>query len=393
MNKIYSIGRKDRDKEKEKKESKKVLRVRVGPNSKVLTLCDVNNDTKPLFVYDNDFIGNVTVRVVNFDGVTPENTPPIPMTDYFGKRKRLFSVQIQGRFRRDWSVDHINFGGAFDNKVTLPMGASLAIKLAQMIDPALENHIADDHPSMTSPILCQMNMVNVTKAKTPLDQLPDLPWDKIKNTTRTTCSNGALATTEPEVFGIKPDLYLNDWVWGGATELKEDTTLLLDEDENNERPFEIDDLAARRKYFQKQENRQIHKFTTDKIYNLEIFAPFINLNTFDISLGININIIKYLNNQPLKLIARTNENYTGKPLEFVNLEFDLVDKELDNSLLSIEQPKPVDPEINEINGLPISPSVTTDQLNKKAGYTYQKSQFNTDDSSFDDDDFEDAIDG
>jgi len=377
------MGRKD-------KKPAKVLRVRIGPNNDILTLCDVNNDTKPLFVYNDNFIGNVVVRVVNFSGVTPENTPPIPMSDYFGKRKRLFSVQIQGRFRKDWSCNHINFGGAFDHKVTLPMGASLAIKLAQMIDPALENHISEDEPSMTSPILCQMNMVNVTTAKTPLNELPEIPWNKIRNTIRTSCGKGCLATTEPEAFGIKPDVYLNDWTWGGATELKEDTTLLLNEEESKNRPFDIDDLAARRKYFQKEENREKNFFTTDKIYNLEIFAPFINLNTFDISLGININIIKYLNNQPLKLVARTNENYPGKRVEFINLEFDLVDKELEDSLLSIEQPIPLDPEINEINGLPISPSVTLEQIAKKNSYNQQKTQFN--DSTDDSDEFEDAYD-
>jgi len=375
---------------KDKKQQAKGLRVRIGPNNEILTLCEVNKDKKPLFVYNDNFIGNVTVRVVNFSGITPDNSPPIPMTDYFGKRKRLFSVQIQGRFRKEWSFDHINFGGAFDHKVTLPIGASLAIKLAQMIDPALENNIAEDEPSMTSPILCQMNMVNVTKAKTPLNELPEIPWDKLKNSNRTSFNKGCLATTEPEAFGIKPDVYLNDWVWGGETELKEDTTLLLSEDVGNARPFEIDDLAARRKYFQKQENRQHNKFTPDKIYNLEIFAPFINLNTFDISLGININIIRYLNNQPLKLVARTNSNYPGEREEFLNLEFDLVEKEGEDSLLTIEQPKPIDPEINEINGLPISPSVTLDQINNKR--QVQAKRESIEEESIDSDEFEDAFD-
>jgi len=375
---------------KDKKQQAKGLRVRIGPNNEILTLCEVNKDKKPLFVYNDNFIGNVTVRVVNFSGITPDNSPPIPMTDYFGKRKRLFSVQIQGRFRKEWSFDHINFGGAFDHKVTLPIGAGLAIKLAQMIDPALENNIAEDEPSMTSPILCQMNMVNVTKAKTPLNELPEIPWDKLKNSNRTSFNKGCLATTEPEAFGIKPDVYLNDWVWGGETELKEDTTLLLSEDVGNARPFEIDDLAARRKYFQKQENRQHNKFTPDKIYNLEIFAPFINLNTFDISLGININIIRYLNNQPLKLVARTNSNYPGEREEFLNLEFDLVEKEGEDSLLTIEQPKPIDPEINEINGLPISPSVTLDQINNKR--QVQAKRESIEEESIDSDEFEDAFD-
>jgi len=373
---------------KKDKKPTKVLRVRVGPNNEVLTLCEVNKDDKPLFVYNDNFIGNVTVRVVNFSGITPDNSPPIPMTDYFGKRKRLFSVQVQGRFRKEWSFDHINFGGAFDHKVTLPMGAGLAIKLAQMIDPALENNISDDEPSMTSPILCQMNMVNVTKAKTPLNELPEIPWDKIRNSNRTSCGKGCFATTEPEAFGIKPDVYLNDWTWGGDAELKEDTTLLLTESINeDERPFEIDDLAARRKYFQKQENRQNNTFTTDKIYNLEIFAPFINLNTFDISLGININIIKYLNNQPLKLVARTNNNYPGKREEFINLEFDLVEKDVEDGLLTIEQPMPIDPEISELNGLPISPSVTANKLSNK-----QEKQSVEDDDYVDSDEFEDAYD-
>jgi len=375
---------------KKEKKPAKVLRVRIGPDSKILTICDVNKDSKPLFVYGENFIGNVTVRVVNFAGVTPDNSEPIPMTDYFGKRKRLFSIQLQGRFRKDWNFNHINFGGAFDHKVTLPIGANLAIKLAQMIDPALENHISEDEPSMTSPVLCQMNFVNVTKAKTPLNELPEIPWDKIKNTNRTSFSKGYLATTEPEAFGIKPEVYLDDWVWGGSKELKEDTTLLLNEEESENRPFEKDDLAARRKYFQKEENRINNNFTTDKIYNLEIFAPFINLNTFDISLGININILKYLNNQPLKLVCRTNENYPEERVEFINIEFDLVEKEVDSSLLSIEQPIPVDPDFNESNGFPISPSVTMNEIQKNNG---NKSHLNDSSSIEDDDDeFEDAND-
>jgi len=377
---------------KKDKKPAKVLRVRIGPNSQVLTLCEVNKDSKPLFVYDENFIGNITVRVVNFAGITPDNSPPIPTTDYFGKRKRLFSVQLQGRFRKDWNFNHVNFGGAFDHKVTLPRGANLAIKLAQMIDPALENHISDDQPSMTSPVLCQMNFVNVTKAKTPINQIPEIPWDKLKNTNSTSFVPGCLATTEPEAFGINPEVYLDKWVWGGSNELKEDTTLLFKDGEN--RPFDIDDLAARRKYFQKEENRIQNNFTTDKIYNLEIFAPFINLNTFDISLGININIIKYLNDQPLKLVARTNENYPNKPIEFINIAFDLVEKEVDTSLLSIEQPIPMDPEFSETNGIPVSPSVTINDINKKAHTKH--SQLNSSNSAEDDDDdddeFQDAID-
>lgn len=45
-----------------------------------------------------------------------------------------------------------------------------------------------------------------------------------------------------------------------------------------------------------------------------------NLNTFDLSLGININAIPYLNNQPIRMMAKSKQ--TGK--YFFIVEFDLV---------------------------------------------------------------------
>jgi hypothetical protein len=47
-----------------------------------------------------------------------------------------------------------------------------------------------------------------------------------------------------------------------------------------------------------------------------------NLNTFDLSLGININAIPYLNNQPIRMMAKSKQ--TGK--YFFIVEFDLVPK-------------------------------------------------------------------
>lgn len=41
------------------------------------------------------------------------------------------------------------------------------------------------------------------------------------------------------------------------------------------------------------------------IFVLKIFAPFIDLNTFDVSLGIRVNLIHYLNNQPLVFKAKS----------------------------------------------------------------------------------------
>jgi hypothetical protein len=54
---------------------------------------------------------------------------------------------------------------------------------------------------------------------------------------------------------------------------------------------------------------------------MEFFGPKIDFNTFELSLGIHIDIRERINNQPVRFIARnskTNQSY------FV-VEFDLVD--------------------------------------------------------------------
>jgi hypothetical protein len=79
---------------------KRRLRVRIGPTAQTLTVAHVNNDSAPHFVDSPHFMGHVVVRVKNFDGVTPDNSPPVKDSAYFGTRRRLFSIQVSGRFKQ-----------------------------------------------------------------------------------------------------------------------------------------------------------------------------------------------------------------------------------------------------------------------------------------------------
>lgn len=52
-------------------------------------------------------------------------------------------------------------------------------------------------------------------------------------------------------------------------------------------------------------------FRKDRIYTFEIFAPFIDLNTYDLSLGLTLNMKRYCENQNLRIVmcaASRDEN-------------------------------------------------------------------------------------
>jgi hypothetical protein len=58
------------------------------------------------------------------------------------------------------------------------------------------------------------------------------------------------------------------------------------------------------------------------LFNLtiKIFAPFIDFNTFDLTLGINVNLLRYLTKQPIRLICKS----LSKNIPFYVIEFDLL---------------------------------------------------------------------
>ncbi|KAI9325107.1 hypothetical protein DFJ73DRAFT_220223 [Zopfochytrium polystomum] len=299
----------------------RVLRCRIGPSLSSLETYNVNEDTNPHFIDSPYFAGNVAVRVKNFRGATPENTPPIADTPYFGTRKRLFSVQVQGRFKQEYTAEDVVFGAEFEHKVSPPTGAWLAVKFANYIDPALITDMYSDRPWLYSPMLCSMNTVNVVKAES---RILGAAQEPITATEPPLYAGGpevsmALSKALAPGSGVKqnPEKILGKWEWGGEKELKEVNDLLLPGVDHRE--FPSDGVADRRKYFNKKQNREEMSFTPDYVYNLEIFAPFIDFNTFDLTLGINVNLLRYLTNQPIRLICKS----LSKNVPFFIIEFDL----------------------------------------------------------------------
>ncbi|KAJ3275736.1 hypothetical protein HDV01_007203 [Terramyces sp. JEL0728] len=313
------------------------LQVRIGPSIQSLAIASVNDEANPHFIDSPLFTGNVLVRIKDFKGITPDGKEPKSCAGYFDSKKRLFALQVQGRFKHEYSADDLLFGSEFERKCTPPTGAWIAIKFANLIDPALQVDIYSETPWLYSPILCSMNIVNVVKAATPvvgaapLDPKAKEVSDKISAKSKDSLI--LLNSADPKYTATKqqeksqamnsvtskptPSDILGDWIWRDGKELEENNTLL----HTTQPDFASDAIAERRKHYQKQKTRKHTIFSPNNVYNFEIFAPFIDLNTFDLSLGININILRYLNNQPLRLMAKAQ---SSNKVLFV-IEFDLVE--------------------------------------------------------------------
>jgi hypothetical protein len=75
------------------------LQVKIGPSIEHLQVADVNSDENPHFIDSPYFVGNILIRIKNFNGITPNNLPPSKSEKYFENKKRLFSIQFTGRFK------------------------------------------------------------------------------------------------------------------------------------------------------------------------------------------------------------------------------------------------------------------------------------------------------
>lgn len=156
--------------------------------------------------------------------------------------------------------------------VNPPTGAWLAIKFANLIDPALQTDLFGEKPWLYSPLLCAMNVVNIKPNSTPLP-------------------TGSPESSCPSSDIPNASALLCDWEWVGENDLVEDNSLLLppasptvsdgfieDDDSHSAASGELfaaDDIAHRRKYFQKKEHRMLPVFKPNQVYNFEVICFFL----------------------------------------------------------------------------------------------------------------------
>ncbi|GAA5938156.1 hypothetical protein JCM3775_005360 [Rhodotorula graminis] len=136
------------------------LEVAVGPDRFHMSTAWVNQPSRPTEISTPHFVGRVTVFVKDFNGVTPDGSPPKPDAVYFEGRSRKFAILIEGKFRaragvKPYSASEVQFGSDFDYLPdSFPMGPFQAgMKVAQWIDPATHYEFRPAHgrPFIMSP--------------------------------------------------------------------------------------------------------------------------------------------------------------------------------------------------------------------------------------------------
>lgn len=93
----------------------KKLKISIGSHRDTVQVAYVNDSSRPTIINSDLFVGRVLVKIRDFDGITPDGSPPIRDHVYFDGRSRRFDIQIEGRFKRRpgvelYSGEEIHFG-------------------------------------------------------------------------------------------------------------------------------------------------------------------------------------------------------------------------------------------------------------------------------------------
>jgi uncharacterized protein DUF1769 len=292
-------------------------------------LAYINDDYHPQLINNDYFTGQVVFRVRDFNGVVPvdpvtqQSKQVIPTTEYFQGHKRAFSLQMSGRFKHAWTADDVLFGTFFERPLTLPRGYSIALSLARRIDSSMVTELDRPDPYMCSPLICAMNVFNVH----PL-------W----STTNITNGTEAKARGPSEIieeFGFKSNaaprpepLPMPRWEFGGKKQLTEQVitewygTGQAQAGLRHARHATLPDIMAdhldksrslghsashRRSYFLKEEHRKRFIYHPDTVYSFDFFSPYVDLNRMQLKLGISIDVLYYLNGNPLRYQCRSRD--------------------------------------------------------------------------------------
>ncbi|KAG0037465.1 hypothetical protein BGZ82_002464 [Podila clonocystis] len=280
--------------------AKKQLRLLVsaGPsaNPKDLKPIAVNDDANPVWIESDEFVGQIMIRIKGLDktvgyeqGAKEDNLKPVPESAWFqkpGGSNHITSIQIHGRFKREWPGDQILFGDQFERPLRLPPLTSAVMKFFHLMNPTLEADLSGTRPSAFSPLIATMNTVKVSVHKDP-----------------------SLRTDLPP------------WPSKAGDHIAEDTSLLFTSRDDDSKKTPAMTSCERRSYFAKHANLKNLTFRPDEVYDFAFFNQFLDLSAFKIMIpGLCIDLSRPLDGQPLTFIVKSKDN----SVVFFAIQFEMV---------------------------------------------------------------------
>lgn len=304
------------------------------------SIVPVNYDINPIIINNEHFTGYACFRVVNFDGhnpIDPKTGKPMPVissSEYFTGHRRTFSLQISGRFRKEWSADEVMFGTFFEKPVKLPPGHKIALALAKKIDASMDGDLSLDTPYMCSPLICAMNI-----ARSEPIFLSNL---------KENLSEGCTFNHDAEKTKINDPLYLPTWKYPNGQHIQENfmetvaswpesklhhpSSVVYEEDsdplkdEIKAEPKRSGSLMGffsrtesvkkgpsavtptqRRSWFLNPDHRKSYKFRPDTLYSFDFNNQYVDLTKMQLKLGITFDVSYYLNGQPVRYQMRSRD--------------------------------------------------------------------------------------
>ncbi|KAG0209946.1 hypothetical protein BGX28_009817 [Mortierella sp. GBA30] len=254
------------------------VRVSVGPSidPNDQRPLNVNDDSNPVLIDTDEFVGHVMFRIKGQNqvqgyaqGQELDGFKPVPDSKWFenaataGKGANLLnSLQIMGRFKREWSGDQL---GVFERPLRLPPLTSIAIKFFKTLEPSLQIELQCPKPYFASPLLSIMNTLHIserTKDKDGHEQsIPKWPSQK----------------GEP---------------------LVEDSVLGIQEGDMKKKIKIGTDCIARRSYFSKLGHLGQHRFLPQHVYGFELFNHILDCSNLSVKLpGFSVELFKCFNGQ------------------------------------------------------------------------------------------------
>jgi len=264
-----------------------ILQVKAGPDLNQLQRVKVNGEGAPLVIDSPHFTGRIAIRILGYDGETPNDEPAINNSPYFNGTQRLFSIQIQGRFKKPTTADDLMWGIDFDQKLNVPRLADVALKFVQhTIDPSLECDLHAEKPWSRSPLIATMNIVSIMKLSGNTAVKPDAPAP------------------------------LPPWPSPNGEHVEENTAAGIPQTHHME-------TAERRKLLKDAAQRKAIAVTPDQVYDFDFFNPFLDFENFQIkfpAVHFSMNIMKYYTGEPLRYACKSRDHQTT----FFVTQFELV---------------------------------------------------------------------
>jgi hypothetical protein len=223
-------------------------RVRIGSSIETLQATKIN-DENGFYLNSDHWKGCIIVRVAHSRKQNPA---------YFHGKYRTFSIQFRNaQWKTKWQAEDIFFGAVFDGPINPPFGSSIALKCARLIDPSLEADLYSHQPWILSPLLCAFNDLVV--------------------------SNGKENCEIDEMY------------------MSENNALLFGKNITN---------SQRRARLKSKAELSKCEIRPEFVFSGDFYGPILDLVKMTLNLGIHVNIEKYINEQPIRFLAKSKSTGT-----------------------------------------------------------------------------------